>query len=176
MYKRNSIKKLGRKTSHRKALILNQLRSLVESGKIRTTSPKAKVMRGQIESLISKVRTTKDGDLNLRRRLQIVFGNTELVNRFVDIAKKDSTKVTLKKVGFRAGDNAEVSVLEIKGLKVKKVKKVGKTKAEPKEVEKKKPVIEEEKKRGLLDFGGKKSVTKGVAKVNKERAKSRSGL
>jgi len=176
MHKRIATKKLGRKTSHRKALIFNQLRSLVESGKIRTTSPKAKVMKGQIESLISKVRTTKDGDLNLRRRLQIVFGNTELVNRFIDIAKKDDTKVTLKKMGFRAGDNAEVSSLEIKGLKVKEVKKVTKAKVEPKEVEDKKPVIDEEKKRGILDFGGKKSVTKGVAPVSKERAKSRSGL
>ncbi|MDX9739437.1 MAG: L17 family ribosomal protein [Candidatus Dojkabacteria bacterium] len=176
MYKRNSIKKLGRTTSHRKALIQNQLRSLVESGKIKTTSPKAKVMKGEIESLISKVRTTKDGDLSLRRKLLIVFGNTELVNRFVDIAKKDSAKVLIKKVGFRDGDNAQVSVLEIKGLKVKGVKKVGKTKDEPKEVEEKKPVIDEEKKKGILGLGSKKSVTKGVGPINKERAKSRSGL
>ena len=176
MYKRNSIKKLGRKTSHRKALILNQLRSLVESGKIQTTSPKAKVMKGEIESLISKVRTTKDGDLSLRRRLQIVFGNTELVNRFMDIAKKDSTTVLIKKVGFRAGDNAQVSVLEIKGLKVKSTKRVGKVKDEEKDGEEKKVVESKEKKRGILDLGSKKSVTKGVGPINKERAKSRSGL
>lgn len=176
MYKRNSIKKLGRTTSHRKALIQNQLRSLVESGKIKTTSPKAKVMKGEIESLISKVRTTKDGDLNLRRRLQVVFGNTELVNRFLNIAKKDDTKVLIKKVGFRDGDNAQVSVLEIKGLKGKGAKRVTKSKDVEKDIVEEKVVESKEKKKSILDLGSKKSVTKGVGPINKERAKSRSGL
>jgi ribosomal protein L17 len=42
MYKRKSIKKLGRTTSHRKALIKNQLRSVLSTGKVKTSTVKAR--------------------------------------------------------------------------------------------------------------------------------------
>ena len=177
MYKRVKTKKLGRTASHRKALILNQVRSLIESGSVKTTTPKAKILRNEVESLIAKVKNTKDGDLSLRRRLQVVLGNSELVKRFLQAAKSSSVSVTLKKVGFRDGDNSEVSIVEVKGLKVKKSKVSGKKETEKKEIEveeKKAPVQEESMKRNILNLG-KKSV-KEAATIKKERAKSRSGL
>lgn len=177
MYKRVKTKKLGRTVSHRKALILNQLRSLVESGSIKTTTPKAKVVKNEIESLIAKVKNTKDGDLSLRRRLQVVLGSSDLVKRFMQAAKDNSVSVTLKKVGFRDGDNSEVSLVEVKGLKVKKAKSTRKKEVEKKEVEieeKKVPIQEEPKKRGILNLG--KKTVKEAAPIKKERAKSRSGL
>lgn len=172
MYKRIGTKKLGRTMSHRKALINNQLRSLIESGYIKTTSTKAKVVKGEIESLFAKVRNAKDGDLNLRRSLQVVFGNTDLVKRFLEIAKKEDTKVVLRKIGFRDGDNSEMSKIEITGLKVKKVAKKVKKEVEVQEEK----VENKEVKKNILNIGGKKSVSKKVGAVNKERAKSRSGL
>lgn len=157
--------------AHRKALVLNLLRSLVESGSVKTTTAKAKALKGEMESLISKITSNGEVDLSTRRSLQETFGNTELVKKFVDFAKKESTKVTIKKVGFRAGDNSEVSVIEISGLAKKETKKADGEKKEEKVVVKK-----ETTKRDNIDTGKKKSVTKVMAQVNKERAKSRSGL
>ncbi len=171
MYKRIGIKKLGRTTAHRKALIFNLLRSLVESGSVKTTTAKAKALKGQMESLIVKVKSSGNVDLSTRRSLQDILGNTALVQKFVEIAKKESTTITIKKVGFRAGDNSEVSLVEIKGLAKKEGKKEVKEKKEEKVVVKK-----ESTKRKPIDAGKKKSITKVVAPVNKERAKSRSGL
>lgn len=173
MYKRNSIKKLGKKTSHRKALINNQLRSLMQSGKIRTSSVKAKVIKGEISSIFSKVRNSSEKDLSLYRSLLEVFGKKELVLKVFEIGKKDS-KVSIKKVGFRVGDNTEMSEVEILGFKSKpKVKKS--TKVEKKEEVEEEVKKEEVKKGGILNLG-RKSVSKGVTTVKKERVRTRSGL
>lgn len=157
--------------AHRKALVLNLLRSLVESGTVKTTTAKAKALKGEMESLIAKIKSNGEVDLSTRRSLQNILGSTDLVKKFVDFAKKESTKVTMKKVGFRAGDNSEVSVIEISGLAKKEAKKTEGEKKEEKVVVKK-----ETTKRENIETGKKKSITKVMAPVNKERAKSRSGL
>jgi large subunit ribosomal protein L17 len=174
MYKRVKTKKLGRTHSHRKALVLNMLRSIVKSGSVKTTTPKAKVLKNEVESLLAKVKNTKDGDLALRRKLQTILGDSESVKKLLEV--KD-TSVVVKKVGFRSGDNSEISVVEIKGLKGKKAKVSGKKEVSKKDVEveeKTVPSIEEPKKRNILDLG-RKSVKKATS-IKKERAKSRSGL
>lgn len=174
MHKRAKTKKLGRTHSHRKALVMNMLRSVVKNGSVKTTTPKAKVLKNEIESLLSKVKNSNEGDLSLRRKLQEILGDTAMVKKLLEV--KD-TSVVVKKVGFRDGDNSEMSVIEIEGLKVKKAKSTIKKKAEKKEieeVEKSTTIAEEPKRRNILDLG-KKSV-KEVASVKKERAKSRSGL
>lgn len=174
MYKRTGKKKLGRTTAHRKALIKNQIRSLVHSGSIKTTTAKSKAVKGELESLMHKVKNAKDGDLNLRRELQVILGDKELVKKFVEFSKKENSKVVVRKIGFREGDNSEVSEIVIEGLKVKKVKRVAKKSKDVEEeskVEKKEP-----EKKNILDLGTKKSVSQKAGAVNKERAKSRSGL
>ena len=176
MYKRNSIKKLGRKRSHRKALVRNLLRSIMQSGKVNTSSVKAKVLRGELTSILSKAKNSDEKDISLLRDMLTIFGNKELVKKVFEIAKKDSTKVSIKKVGFRAGDNTEMSLVEISGFKTKskskKQGKVGKKEEKEEKVEIKK---EEEKKRGILNLG-RKNISKEVTTVKKERARSRSGL
>ena len=174
MHKRAKTKKLGRTYSHRKALVMNMLRSVVKNGSVKTTTPKAKVLKNEIESLLSKVKNSSEGDLSLRRKLQEILGDAAMVKKLLEV--KD-TSVVVKKVGFRDGDNSEMSVIEIEGLKVKKSKSAIKKKVAKKEiedVEKSTPIAEEPKKRNILNLG-KKSV-KEVASVKKERAKSRSGL
>jgi len=54
MYKRVKKAKLGRKTAHRNALRHNLLRSLLERGHIETTSPKAKIVKSDMASLIEE--------------------------------------------------------------------------------------------------------------------------
>lgn len=177
MYKRNSIKKLGKTSSHRKALIQNQLRSILTSGKVQTSSVKAKVLRGQLESLLNSVKLGKEGDLSFTKRLYTILGNSELVKKIMEVGKKDGVKVSIKKVGFRAGDNTEMSLVEISGFKNKeKSKKKAEAGVEKKEEEE---VVEtkktEEIKKGILNLG-QKTLSKKVEPIKKERARTRSGL
>lgn len=174
MYKRKSIKKLGKKTSHRKALIKNQLRSLMLNGKIRTSSVKAKVIKGEISSIFGKAKKEEGDNITLLRNLIETFGNMNLAKKVIDLAKKSTTKVTIKKIGFRAGDNTEISEIEISGFK-SKVKSKKDLKKEEKEEEVVETKVSEEKKRGILNLG-KKNISKVATPLKKERARSRSGL
>ncbi|HCC68001.1 TPA: hypothetical protein DEP90_02210 [Patescibacteria group bacterium] len=170
MYKRVRIKKLGKKTSHRDALIKNQLRTLFTAGVLRTTTPKAKVMKSKAESLLSKM-NRKEISLENRRRLQTVLGNPELVKKAIEYSKKAGASVRIIKTGFRAGDNAQMSKLELIGFKTKKsVKKVVKEKEEVKDEVSKKII------KGIEKKDIKKVSSKRVRTVKKERARSRSGL
>lgn len=178
MYKRINLKKLGRTHSHRKALKQNQVRSILESGKVRTSSVKAKVLRGELESLLNLVKVSKEGDILVIRKLNEVLGKDELVKKIFELGKNDSTKVTVKKIGYRAGDNSQESIVEISGFKSKK--DLGKKKEGVKKVKKEEEKIVEKKefkeeKRGVLNLG-KKTVSKKIEPIKKERAKSRSGL
>lgn len=175
MYKRKSVKKLGRTKSHREALIKNQLRSIMQSGKVETSSVKAKVLKGELSSLFNRVKKNEGNELSLTRYLMSILNNKDLVKRIKELSKKDTTKVTIKKVGFRTGDNTEMSVVEITGFKAKpKTKKQTKEekKVEEEIVETK---VDEEKKRGILNLG-RKSISKKIEPMKKERARSRSGL
>ena len=84
MYKRNSIKKLGRKSSHRKALVKNLLRSIMQSGKVNTSSVKAKVLRGELTSVLSKAKNSDEKDISLKRDMLTIFGNKSL-NEVVEL-------------------------------------------------------------------------------------------
>jgi large subunit ribosomal protein L17 len=182
MYKRKSIKKLGRTASHRKALIKNQLRSVLSTGKIKTSTVKAKVLKGELESMFSNIKKSKENDTNLIRHIKEILGSDELVKKAIELGKKDGVKVTIKKVGFRDGDNTEMSVVEIEGFKTEQKKEVKKGKKKEEKEEKQEElenVIEqkkvEEKKKGILNLGRKPAVQK-TAPIKKERARTRSGL
>ncbi|HPP18378.1 MAG TPA: L17 family ribosomal protein [Candidatus Dojkabacteria bacterium] len=182
MYKRKSIKKLGRTASHRKALIKNQLRSVLSTGKIKTSTVKAKVLKGELESMFNNIKKSKENDINLIRQLKKILGSDELVKKAIELGKKDGVKVTIKKVGFRDGDNTEMSVVEIEGFKTEQKKEVKKGKKKEEKEEKQEElenVIEqkkvEEKKKGILNLGRKPAVQK-TAPVKKERVRTRSGL
>jgi len=178
MYKRNSIKKLGRTHSHRKALIQNQLRSIITNGKVKTSSVKAKVLRGELESIFNTIKLSKEGDIVLIRNLNEIFGSKELVKKVMEIGKKETSKVSIKKVGFRIGDNTQMSVVEIEGFK-SKPKDKKKAGVEKKGKEKEEEVVETKKeekvKRGILNLG-RKTESKKIEPMRKERARSRSGL
>ena len=60
----NSGKRLGRNTSHRKAMMRNMVTSLFEHEKISTTDARAKELRPMAEKLIT---LAKRGDMHARR-------------------------------------------------------------------------------------------------------------
>ena len=64
MRHKHGYRKLGRTSSHRAALLKNLTIALVNSGKIETTLPKAKELRGYVERLITRAR---EGDFNAHR-------------------------------------------------------------------------------------------------------------
>ncbi|MEM8961091.1 MAG: 50S ribosomal protein L17 [Acidobacteriota bacterium] len=106
-------RKLGRTTSHRKALFRNQLSSLFEHERIITTLPKAKELRPLAEKLVTAGR--KD-DLPARRRVR-KWVNRHLVKKiFDDIAPRFADRpggyTRILKLGPRQGDAAEMAILE----------------------------------------------------------------
>lgn len=170
-------KKLGRKRSHRKALVINQTRSLFGRGYIVTTSQKAKVLKGEVEGLLSKI--GKQDELSRVRKLKKVFKNDSLIDSFNKYVKSGDSKVSIVKVGFRDGDNAELSKISLVGFSVPKSKSGSGSKVSSKSKKAKvdssnetdsgeqheKTLGKNIKKRFKKTFGG-----------NKERARSRSGL
>lgn len=173
MYKQVRIKKLGRKKSHRESLINNQLRSVFESGYVRTTSVKARVLKTNIERLLSDYSES----LSFRRNIGNTLGNRELVERFYTYVKKENKGVKIMKLGFRPGDMSEMSRVELMNFKEKKVKKEN-TSGDKKDVKKKEVKKDKEqsldKKKAKLE--PRKILKPEKVVVNKERAKSRSGL
>lgn len=160
--------------SHRNAVVNNQLRTLFEKGKLNTTTPKAKFVKSQAESLVSSIKKSEDGDLNLRRKLQVVLGKDSLIKKAMEYGKKEESTVTFVKVGFRDGDNAELSRVELRGFKGKAAKK-GTKATDVKEPKVEKKDVRSDIKKGIEKMG-QKSIKKKVGGTTKERARTRSGL
>ena len=166
MYKRVRLKKLGRKKSHRESMIENQIRSIFSIGYVKTTSVKAGVLKSKIEKLMSDY----SEDLSFRRKIREVLGSKQLVENFVNYVKKENKGVKIVKLGFRPGDMSEVSRVELINFKEKKAKK-----EMPEEKKKEKKKDKTENKREIKREPMKVAKPEKVV-VNKERAKSRSGL
>jgi large subunit ribosomal protein L17 len=108
---------LGRKAAHRKALMKNMAIALLISPKKRifTTVAKAKALRQYVEPLITKA---KDNTTHSRRTAFSYLQNKEAVKElFGDIATKVGDRpggyTRILKIGNRAGDNAEMALIEL---------------------------------------------------------------
>ncbi|KUK67201.1 MAG: 50S ribosomal protein L17 [candidate division WS6 bacterium 36_33] len=177
MYKRIKRAKLGRKKSHRESLIDNLLRSLFDNNYVVTTTTKAKVLKQNAESLI-EVGKKKGESIDFIRKLNNVLGKETIVKKYLEYIKKDNAGVGFVRVGFREGDNAELSRVYLLGLDKKRS-------AEPKskkEDGKKKENIEKAEKNPLkireeTQVGLKKKVDKtAVVKKSGTRPQARAGL
>lgn len=115
MRKRVFGKKLGRNRNARKALFRSLTRALVVDGSIVTTEAKAKVMRREIDKIMTLV---KDGSLLARRRVLAKLGNdrmtTDELFRTYEILTKTRSSGFTKRILLlpRKGDNAEMARLE----------------------------------------------------------------
>lgn len=107
--------KLGKTSSHRKAMFRNMVTSLFNSERIQTTEPKAKEVNRIAEKLIT---LAKRGDLHARRQvLEYVSDEAVVAKLFDTIAAKYETRqggyTRIVKVGTRRGDAAEMVILEL---------------------------------------------------------------
>lgn len=108
-------RKLKRTASHRAALMKNLAASLLKHKRIKTTLAKAKELRVFIEPLITKA---KVGDLHNQRvvmsRVRSKESTKELFNEIVPaVAERSGGYTRIVKLGTRAGDAAEMAIIEL---------------------------------------------------------------
>lgn len=108
-------RKLGRNSSHRKALFRNMVTSLFEHGRIQTTDAKAKEVRRVAEKLIT---LGKRGDLHARRQALAYVRDRGVVAKLFEelsarYAQRPGGYTRIVKLGNRRGDGAPVSILEL---------------------------------------------------------------
>ncbi|MGI9113503.1 MAG: 50S ribosomal protein L17 [Chthoniobacterales bacterium] len=106
--------KLGRKAEHRKALLANQVCSLIEHQRIKTTLAKAKAVRPLAEKMVT---LGKKGSIHARRTAFAVLRQKDAVKKlFDDIAPRSAERnggyTRIIKLGQRKSDAAPVAYLE----------------------------------------------------------------
>ncbi len=131
MRHRNAGIKLNRTSSHRKAMFRNMVTSLFKHERIRTTDAKAKEIRRWADKLVT---LAKRGDLHARRQALSIIREKDVVHKLFEEAPQRFAQVNggytrVVKIGFRPGDAAPLSMVELVTPEVKKKKTRRKKKA-----------------------------------------------
>ncbi|MCS6894725.1 MAG: 50S ribosomal protein L17 [Bacteroidia bacterium] len=111
----DTINNLGRKASHRKALLRNLSLSLIQHKRLITTLAKAKALRRFIEPLITraKVDTTHNRRI-LFKYLQQKSAIRELYSTIAPaVMQRPGGYTRILKLGPRHGDGAEMAMIEL---------------------------------------------------------------
>jgi large subunit ribosomal protein L17 len=121
-------RKLGRTTSHKKALMANLASEVFRHKSIVTTTPKAKEARGVVERLIT---FAKRGDVAARRQVLRTVRDKELVRELFEtiaprFADRDGGYTRIVKLGRRVGDNAPLAIFELVGYEGVKAERMEK--------------------------------------------------
>ena len=108
--------KLGRDAAHRKALLANLSKELIEHERIETTLSKAKAVKPDVEKLITLARR---GDLHARRQALSALGQDKFAvyKLFEEIAPRYTDRpggyTRILKLGPRKSDATEMALLEL---------------------------------------------------------------
>jgi len=108
--------KLSRDSAHRKALLRNLSKQLIEHERIRTSQAKAKAVKPEVEKLIT---LAKRGDLHARRLLLSRLGQDKFtVHKLVEeIAPRYTERpggyTRIVKLGPRRSDSTEMVFIEL---------------------------------------------------------------
>lgn len=114
MRHRKATSKLGRKTEHRQAMLANQVCSLIEHGRIKTTLAKAKAVRPLAEKMVT---LGKEGTLHARRNaLGVLHQKNAIAKLFGEIAVRCASRnggyTRIIKLGPRLSDSAPMAYIE----------------------------------------------------------------
>ena len=109
--------KLGRNTSHRRALLRNLVTSLIVEERIETTIVKAKAMRPHVEKMIT---LGKRGDVAARRQAASYLMTREAVSKLFDtisprFGDREGGYLRIIRGGVRRGDGGELAFVELLG-------------------------------------------------------------
>ena len=171
-------RKLSRHTQHRELMFRNMLVSLLQYERIKTTLAKGKELRNWADRIIS---LGKKGTLHARRQAFALLRNEGIVKKLFDeIAPKFKDReggyTRVYKLGWRQGDGAPLSLVELvtfshpeekKKSTIKKAKEILE-KVTPKKKEKEKGKEKEKKEKKV------KKEEKETPKEKKEKSKKKS--
>jgi large subunit ribosomal protein L17 len=148
-------RKLGRHTQHRELMFRNMLVSLLQHGRIKTTLAKGKELRGRADKMIS---LGKKGTLHARRQAFSILRDEGIVKKLFEeitpeMKDREGGYTRIYKMGWRQGDGAPLSLIELTNFASSEKKKKS-------PVKKAKEVLE-------------KVVSKGKGKKEKEKEKGK---
>jgi large subunit ribosomal protein L17 len=117
MRHRNAGFKLGRNTSHRRALLRNLTTSVLMEDRVETTVTKAKAVRPHVEKMIT---LGKKGDVHSRRQALSFLMTDKAVTRLFDTVAprygdRQGGYLRIIRTGFRQGDGGEKAFIELLG-------------------------------------------------------------
>jgi len=109
--------KLGRNTSHRRALLRNLVTSIIIHDRIETTLTKAKAARPLVEKMIT---LGKNGSVHARRQALAYLMTPESVDRLFAIvapryAERNGGYSRIVRGGIRKGDSGDKAFIELLG-------------------------------------------------------------
>ena len=139
--------KLGRNTSHRRALLRNLVTSLILQERIETTATKAKAMRPHVEKMIT---LGKRGDVAARRLAAGYLMTREAVDRLFDTVSprfgdREGGYLRIVRKGFRRGDGGETVYIELLGSeKIQQEKREKRAEVRAKKAEEAKKAMDEQ--------------------------------
>ena len=115
-------RKLGRTTAHRQALLRNLVTSFLEKERVTTTVAKAKETRPLAEKMIT---LAKRNTLHARRQALAFVTKESVVRKLFDklgprFSERPGGYIRIVKLGTRAGDGADMAVIELVGTEFKK--------------------------------------------------------
>ncbi len=110
--------KLGRNTSHRRAMLRNLVTSIILEDRVETTITKAKAARPHVEKMIT---LGKRGDLAARRQALAYLMTSEAVARLFETVAprygdREGGYLRIVRSGFQKGDGAEKAFVEMLGV------------------------------------------------------------
>jgi large subunit ribosomal protein L17 len=117
MRHRNAGYKLGRNTSHRRAVLRNLVTSIIVMDRVETTITKCKATRPIVEKMIT---LGKRGDVHARRQAAAYLMTPESVARLFAVvapryAARNGGYSRITRTGARKGDAAEMAFIELLG-------------------------------------------------------------
>jgi large subunit ribosomal protein L17 len=163
--------RLGRKAEHRKALLANQVCSLIEHRRIKTTLAKAKAVRPIAEKMVT---LGKNGSLHARRTAFATLRQKDAVKKLFDEIAPASTErnggyTRIIRLGQRHSDSALMALIEWVDVTVV----VEEQPAEEKKAKKKEPKAEPKQKETKAEESKPKSEEKETTPAGEEPKKKR---
>lgn len=109
------MRKLGRTSDHRKAMLRAMVTFLLEKGSIETTVTRAKEVRSEAEKMITLGKNT---DLHSKRQVYAYITKEDVSKKLFDeiapkYADKNGGYTRIIKIGPRRGDAAEMAIIEL---------------------------------------------------------------
>ena len=109
------VRKLGRTSDHRKAMLRAMVTFLMENGKIETTVTRAKEVRSMAEKMIT---IAKNDELHSKRQVFSYITKETVAKKVIDelgpkYKETNGGYTRIIKTGPRRGDAAEMAIIEL---------------------------------------------------------------